>query len=143
MAVRIGGRKHDELREMIIRYEGLDRVDGSARFAFGSSHQSFVFIPLLTFKFTGSTAALSSVSGPIEVRLVAEHPSHATFEVFLRPLSNVPGTESKALGSTIRNLLTPSIILTQNPRTLVQLIVQSLTQAGTEKITWSTCRCNG
>jgi exosome complex component RRP46 len=45
----------------------------------------------------------------------------------------VPGTESKALGSTIRNLLTPSIILTQNPRTLIQLVVQSLTQAGTDK----------
>ena len=79
--------------------------------------------------FTGSAAALSSISGPIEVRLAAENPSQATFEVLLRPLSGVPGTESKALAATIRNLLTPSIILTQNPRTLVQLVVQALIPA--------------
>lgn len=32
---RPDGRKFDQLREVRITYEGLDRVDGSARFAFG------------------------------------------------------------------------------------------------------------
>ena len=75
----------------------------------------------------GETKALASVSGPIEVRLAAENPSRATFEVSVRPLSNVPGTDAKSLSYTMRSLLSPSIILTQNPRTLLQLVVQSLT----------------
>jgi exosome complex component RRP46 len=100
------------------------RVSGSVGLSILLTHFPF---PLKSF--TGSAAALSSISGPIEVRLAAENPSQATFEVLLRPLSNVPGTESKALASTIRNLLTPSIILTQNPRTLVQLVVQALIPA--------------
>jgi exosome complex component RRP46 len=106
--IRSGGRKN-ELRELTIQYERLDRVDGSACFGFGD------------------TKAIASVSGPIEVRLAAEHPSTLTLEVHLRPLSNVPGTESKSFSSTLRSLLIPSLILTQNPRTLVQLVVQSLT----------------
>ncbi|KAF7978240.1 hypothetical protein HWV62_1254 [Athelia sp. TMB] len=105
---RPDGRAYDEFREMTITYEGLDRVDGSARFGFGE------------------TAALASFSGPIEVRLALEHPSHATLEIILRPLSNIPGTEAKSLAATIRNLLTPSLLLTVNPRSLLQLVLQSL-----------------
>jgi exosome complex component RRP46 len=48
----------------------------------------------------------------------------------MRVLSlNHLGTESKSLAATIRTLLAPSLVLTQNPRTLVQLVVQSLTPA--------------
>ena len=75
-----------------------------------------------------NTVALASVSGPIEVRLASELPSKAMFEVILRPLTNVPATDSKALAATIRTSLEPSLILTSNPRTLIQLVIQSLTQ---------------
>lgn len=37
------------------------------------------------------------------------------------------GTESKALASSLRSALLPSMILTNNPRTLIQLVAQSLT----------------
>ncbi|TFK32434.1 ribosomal protein S5 domain 2-type protein [Crucibulum laeve] len=109
---RHDGRQDHEFRTLNISYDGLARVDGSARFGFGD------------------TSALASISGPIEVRLVAEQASQATFEVLLRPLSNVPATEAKALGATIRSALAPSLILTKNPRTLVQLVVQSLSSKG-------------
>lgn len=69
---------------------------------------------------------LASVSGPIEVRLVAENSTKATFEVFVRPLASIPGTDAKALGVTIKSLLTPSLLLTCHPRTLIQLVVQPL-----------------
>ncbi|KZP27062.1 ribosomal protein S5 domain 2-like protein [Athelia psychrophila] len=105
---RHDGRANDELRKTTITYERLDRVDGSARFTFGE------------------TAALASLSGPMEVRLALEHPSRATLEVILRPLSNMPGTEAKSLASTIRTLLTPALLLTANPRSLLQLVLQSL-----------------
>lgn len=74
----------------------------------------------------GDTQALASISGPIEVRLAAELPSQATFEVHIRPLSNVSATDSKSLASTIRSLFTPSLILTTNPRSLIQLVIQCL-----------------
>lgn len=77
------------------------------------------------------TCALASVSGPIEIRLASELPSKATFEVLVRPLSNVPATEAKLLAATIRATLEPSLILTKNPRTLVQLAIQSLSSAST------------
>ncbi|KAI0046402.1 ribosomal protein S5 domain 2-like protein [Auriscalpium vulgare] len=108
MSSRSDGRLRGEARPIAIVYEKLDRADGSASFAFGS------------------TKALASVSGPIEVRLAAEQPSKATFEVSVRPLSGVPGTESKALSASLRALLAPALLLSRNPRTLVQLVVQSL-----------------
>ncbi|THH13996.1 hypothetical protein EW146_g6287 [Bondarzewia mesenterica] len=104
---RQDGRSSDELRPLTIVFERLDRADGSAQFGFAK--------------------ALASVSGPIEVRLASEQPSKATFEVILRPLSNVPGTESKSLSVSLRTLLMPSILLSRNPRALIQLVVQSLT----------------
>lgn len=80
----------------------------------------------------GETKALASISGPIEVRLAAEQPSRATFEVNVRPLSSLPGTESKGLATSLRGLLSPSLILSRNPRTLIQLVVQSLTPSTVE-----------
>jgi exosome complex component RRP46 len=66
------------------------------------------------------------------VRFVAEQPSKATVEVNVRPLSSLPGTESKALATSLKGLLSPSIILSRNPRTLIQLVVQSLTPSPAE-----------
>jgi len=112
---RANSRGNEDLRPLSIVYERLARVDGSARFGFGEME------------------ALASVSGPMEVRLAAEQPSRATIEVNVRPLSSLPGTESKALAASLRGLLAPSIILSRNPRTLIQLVVQSLTPSPTER----------
>lgn len=111
---RVDGRENDDIRPLRIVYERLDRVDGSARFGFGE------------------TQSLASISGPIEVRFVAEQPSKATVEVNVRPLSSLPGTESKALATSLKGLLSPSIILSRNPRTLIQLVVQSFTPSPAE-----------
>jgi exosome complex component RRP46 len=73
MTLRLDGRSTLSLRPIDIVFESLDRVDGSASFAFGP------------------TKALASVSGPIQVRLAAELPSKATFEVLVRPLSGISG----------------------------------------------------
>lgn len=128
--VRIDKRRNDELRALKISYDGLARVDGSARFGFGMLliHLNIFSLFFHTLR-PGDTAALASLSGPIEVRLAAESPSKATFEVMVRPLSNVPATDAKSLGASIRSTLEPSLILTKNPRTLVQLVVQSLSPA--------------
>jgi len=80
----------------------------------------------------GETQCLASVSGPIEVRFAAEQPSKATFEVNVRPLSSLPGTESKALAASLRGLLSPSIVLSRDPRTLIQLVAQSISPSPVE-----------
>ncbi|PPR01378.1 hypothetical protein CVT24_006216 [Panaeolus cyanescens] len=107
-STRHDGRSNDQPRKQSISFDRLARVDGSARFSFGH------------------TSALASVSGPIEVRLAAEQPTKATFEVQVRPLSNVPGTDAKAMAASIRSSLEPALILTKNPRSLVQLVIQAV-----------------
>ena len=130
---RADSRPSNELRELTIAYDGLSRADGSARFGFGTT--PFFFSPsfsfLLNWSRSGLDKALASVSGPIEVRLAAEQPSRATFEVTVRPLSAVPGTEAKSLAVSIRTALTPSLLLAQHPRSLIQLVIQSLTPTRT------------
>ena len=113
---RVDGRSPTSLRPLSLSFDKLSRVDGSARFGFGNIPQ-----------------ALVSISGPIEVRLAAEQASQATLEIHLRPLSNIPATESKFLSSAISSALTPSLILTQNPRTLIQIVIQTLVSTANSK----------
>ncbi|KAI0685733.1 ribosomal protein S5 domain 2-type protein [Cytidiella melzeri] len=106
--LRADGRNADQLRPITIAYERLDRVDGSARFGFGQ------------------TQSIASVSGPSEVRVNLELPSQATLDIHIRPLASVPGTDSRAFATILKTVLSPSILLSQNPRTLIQLVGQAL-----------------
>lgn len=74
----------------------------------------------------GETQAVASVSGPIEVRANLESPSQATLDIHIRPLASVPGTDSRAFATILKTVLTPSLFLSQHPRTLVQLVGQAL-----------------
>lgn len=55
-----------------------------------------------------------------------ESPSHATLEISVRPLASLPGTNSRALATTLKAVLGPSLLLTHHPRTLVQIVGQAL-----------------
>ena len=118
----------DGRRGVSIGYELLSRVDGSARFGFGTLLKVFSSIRfLIVFLYsTDDTHVLASASGPIEVRPAVENSTKAIFEVSVRPLASMPGTDAKALGATIKSLLTSSLLLTRHPRTLIQLVVQPL-----------------
>ncbi|KAG9046204.1 exosome non-catalytic core subunit rrp46 [Tulasnella sp. UAMH 9824] len=100
---------------MSMEWGGLSRVDGSARFAFGS------------------TSVVASVSGPIEVRLNAELPSKATLEVNMRPLIGLSATPEKHYAKQIRDVFEQILILSQHPRSLVQLVVQALSPITTSQ----------
>ncbi|CAE6434667.1 unnamed protein product [Rhizoctonia solani] len=108
---RPDGRTNDQLRKVEIELGGLARVDGSARFSFGSCR------------------ALASVTGPVEVRQLIELPDRATFEVAVRPIAGVPATPEKALAKHIHDVLHPTLLLNQHPRSLIQLTVLSLSPA--------------
>ncbi|KAF8842586.1 hypothetical protein BDN67DRAFT_965464 [Paxillus ammoniavirescens] len=99
------------LRPIKISFDALSGVDGSARFSFGET-----------------CTALASVSGPIAARLAAEHPARATVEVHVRPLSSVPGTTEKHLGTAFKGIVERTCVLGQNPRTLIQVVVQALSR---------------
>ncbi|WVF70190.1 hypothetical protein IAT40_004978 [Kwoniella sp. CBS 6097] len=105
---RSDGRQPSELRPLTVSIGELDRADGSGRYGFGS------------------TAALASCNGPIEVRLREERPDRATFEVSHRPLEGVGATPSRALITTLESIYPPILSLSQHPRSLIQLVVQSL-----------------
>ncbi|KAF9513752.1 hypothetical protein BS47DRAFT_1343748 [Hydnum rufescens UP504] len=99
------------MRPMSLQWAGLSRADGGARFAFGR------------------TEALASVSGPIEVRLTSEYPSRATLDVIVRPLVGVPGTCEKLFGKRLQQVFEQVLLLNQHPRTLVQVVLQSLSSS--------------
>lgn len=111
--MRADGRQLNQSREVVVAYEGLDRVDGSARFGFGQ------------------TQCIVSVSGPIEVRATMELPHQATLDILIRPLAALPGTDSKALASTLRSIFTPTLLLSHHPRTLIQIVGQALSGSET------------
>ncbi|KAH0830105.1 ribosomal protein S5 domain 2-type protein [Lanmaoa asiatica] len=94
-----------------IAFDALSGVDGSARFSFGQ------------------TMALASISGPIAARLATEQPARAAIDVHVRPLSSVPGTTEKHAGTALKGIIERSCILAQHPRTLVQVVVQALSQS--------------
>ncbi|EJD50144.1 hypothetical protein AURDEDRAFT_58674 [Auricularia subglabra TFB-10046 SS5] len=108
MSNRRDQRAADSFRHISIKLDELERVDGSARFSLGD------------------TAALASVSGPVEARSAIEQASRAALEVNILPLHGVPATESRALATAISALLAPSLLLHQNPRALIQITVQTL-----------------
>ncbi|WWC67556.1 uncharacterized protein I206_101465 [Kwoniella pini CBS 10737] len=110
---RYDGRRYDQYRPLQIEIGELDRADGSGRFGFGS------------------TAALASCSGPLEVRLNKELPTRATLEISHRPLEGVGATPSRALVTTLESIFPTVLSLSSYPRSLIQLIVQSLSSSST------------
>lgn len=123
---RPDGRTPAQLRPLHLSIGELDRADGSARFAFGMSLLVYLLRRLLNTCLVGSNAVLASCSGPIEVRLREELPDKATFEVNHRPLEGVGATPSRALVTTLETIFPPILSLEKHPRSLVQLVVQSL-----------------
>lgn len=75
---------------------------------------------------SGETKTLVSVSGPIEVRPNLELPSQAALEIHVRPLASISGTDSKALATNLKSILSPALLLSHHPRTLVQIVAQAL-----------------
>ncbi|KZV74293.1 hypothetical protein PENSPDRAFT_648131 [Peniophora sp. CONT] len=115
MAIRrADGRAPREMRPVSITWEKLARADGSARFAFGQ------------------TSALASLTGPTDVPPAREHPARAHIDVHARPLSGVPGPSSRQLAATIRGCLGAALDLGRYPRTMVQVVVQSLSSDAAE-----------
>ncbi|KAF9105744.1 Exosome component 5 [Mortierella sp. AM989] len=101
-----------QLRPFFSSQNLLNRADGSAQFDFGES------------------SVLCSVVGPAEVKIRDEKLDKATLEVVARPLVGLPGIKDKAREQTIRETLEPLVLSGLHPRTLVQIVVQTMKDDG-------------
>ncbi|RXK42179.1 hypothetical protein M231_00536 [Tremella mesenterica] len=96
-----------EYRPISIDLGELDRADGSARFSFGS------------------TSALASSSGPLEVRILKENPTRATLEIIHRPLDSIPSTSSRSFEQSLQSIFSSILQLDKHPRSMIQSVIQS------------------
>ncbi|KAK4702360.1 exosome complex component RRP46, partial [Phenoliferia sp. Uapishka_3] len=130
---RHDGRTPLELRSLALSQSVLSRQDGSAKFSFGN------------------LSVLASVTGPAEVRIRNELVDRAAFEINVLPLRGAVGTQtsfvsvrhepteptsttgppSKSQETLLLSLLTPIILLSLHPRSLIQLTIQTLTSPTT------------
>jgi len=84
----------------------LPRADGSATFT------------------AGRTTVIASVSGPMEVKPRDELPDRAFIEIIVRPAVGVGGTRERLLESCLLAALSPLILQSHHPRTLLQINIQ-------------------
>ncbi|KAG0231861.1 Exosome component 5 [Actinomortierella wolfii] len=101
-----------QLRPFFSSQNLLNRADGSAQFDFGG------------------TSVLCSVVGPAEVKIRDEKLDKATLEVVARPLIGVPGVKDKTIEQNIRETLEPLVLSGLHPRTLLQIVVQTMKDDG-------------
>lgn len=123
-------RSNTALRPLAISQSLLSRSDGSSQFSFGEPIPSFPPLSASLYELTsitpqGNVTVLSSVTGPVEVRLREELVDRSTLEFNLTPLTT-RGPRTKQLEQTIRNLFTPLILTQFYPRSLIQINSQTI-----------------
>ncbi|RPB01043.1 ribosomal protein S5 domain 2-like protein [Choiromyces venosus 120613-1] len=72
----------------------------------------------------GPTTLLASVNGPIEVKARDEIPLEAFLEITIRPSAGVTSVREKHLEALLRSAISPLILRTMHPRTLLQITLQ-------------------
>lgn len=70
------------------------------------------------------SAVISSVNGPMEVRIRDEVLGEATLDLKILPLSGLAGTRERYMENTIRSALRPALLLGLHPRSLIQITSQ-------------------
>ena len=78
----------------------------------------------------GGSSVMCSVVGPTEVKIRDEKLDKATIDIVARPLVGLPGIKDKALEQNIRETLEPLILSGLHPRTMIQLVVQTMKDDG-------------
>ncbi|KAH6648500.1 hypothetical protein BKA67DRAFT_661467 [Truncatella angustata] len=76
-----------------------------------------------TFSYAGYTV-IGAVNGPIEVQRRDELPEEAVVDVVVRPAAGVGGTRERHLESLLQSTLRQIILISNFPRTLIQITLQ-------------------
>lgn len=75
--------------------------------------------------------------GPTEVKIRDEQLDKATVEVVARPLIGLPSVKDKAREQNIRETLEPILLSGLHPRTLIQIVVQTMKDDGCVRLVLS------
>lgn len=87
-----------------------------------------------TFSQNGYTI-IGAVNGPIEVQRRDELPEEAAIDVIVRPAAGVGSTREKQLESIIEKTLRQIVLVSNFPRTLIQVTLQVTNSPGNETTT--------
>jgi hypothetical protein len=87
-----------------------------------------------TFSQNGYTI-IGAVNGPIEVQRRDELPEEAAIDVIVRPAAGVGSTRERHLESIIERTLRQIILISNFPRTLIQVTLQVTSTPGNETTT--------
>jgi len=112
MATRVI-RDNLELRPIKIQQGILTNHDGSALFSFGN------------------VVALSTISGPSEVRIRDELTDRSTLDINYTPLQGVPGITALAFSKSLVELFSHVLLLHLYPRSLIQINLQTYSSPST------------
>jgi exosome complex component RRP46 len=113
MATSKVARDNLELRMLKIVSSTLTNHDGSALFSFGN------------------VVALSTVSGPSEVRIRDELTDRSTLDINYTPLQGVPGVTALAFSSSLIQVFSHVLLLHLYPRSLIQINLQTYSSPST------------
>lgn len=76
---------------------------------------------------TNSAQAVSSVTGPIEVRIRDELLGEATLEINVQPASGLASIKERHFEAIVREVLRPALLVGLHPRSLLQVTSQVVT----------------
>ncbi|PWZ00123.1 hypothetical protein BCV70DRAFT_200282 [Testicularia cyperi] len=110
------------LRPLAVELGTLSRSDASASFAFGP------------------VKVVAGLTGPSEVRIRDELTDRATLDIQYQPLNGVAGIPSKSLADSFITAFSSVLLLHHYPRSLVQVILQTLSSPQPPISTISTSR---
>lgn len=79
-----------------------------------------------SYRHMSGPTVITSVNGPIEVRIRDEILGEATLELKVLPSSGLAGTHERYVEDLIRSTIRPSLLLGLHPRSLVQITSQIL-----------------
>lgn len=111
------------LRSMVCEMGQLSRPDGSASV------------------FHGETSVVTSVYGPVEVRMAKEQIDRATVEVVYKPKSGLPSCAEKSLENIICNSCENILLSSLHPRSSINITVQEVQDSGSFVACCINCCC--
>eukprot|EP00299_Pterocystis_sp_00344_P009724 c4185_g1_i1.p1 GENE.c4185_g1_i1~~c4185_g1_i1.p1 ORF type:complete len:225 (-),score=53.74 c4185_g1_i1:104-778(-) len=110
--MRPDGRDWNQIRPLSCEQTLLRQADGSVRLK------------------NGDTTVIASVSGPRQAKQHQELVDRAAVQVIVKPKSGIPGGAEREMERTLRLAFEYVIITTLHPRTLIQIVIQIITDDG-------------
>lgn len=115
------------LRALNCEVNPLTRSDGSAMLTQGSLPISSInSTPNFIYVYSGETAVIASVYGPVEVKTQNLQIENATLDVCYRPKTGLPTITDRSRENVIKRICETAILTALHPRTSIVVVIQEL-----------------